>query len=171
MKNHAFTLIELLVVVLIIGILAAIALPQYRIAVLKARFTQAKVLATSIANAEEVYYMANNKYTIDFDDLDVSLPPHNDETVSGTSYTARTFDWGHCTLWSSGVASCYIQNGTLGFGQAFIYSTDSQLPATKQQCLAYNEDLNSVENKLCRNETGLTEPSEMGTGYKRWIYP
>ena len=55
-KGHlaAFTLIELLVVVLIIGILAAVALPQYQKAVAKTRTTEAITMLTALINAEEV---------------------------------------------------------------------------------------------------------------------
>ena len=73
-KNAGFTLIELLVVVLIIGILAAVALPKYELAVEKSRASKAVAAARAIKDAEEVYYMANGVYTNDLTQLDVTVP-------------------------------------------------------------------------------------------------
>ena len=67
-----FTLIELLVVVLIIGILAAMALPQYFKAVERSRMTETITIMDSVAKAQRRKWMQANRYADDFRGLDVS---------------------------------------------------------------------------------------------------
>ena len=77
-----FTLIELLVVVLIIGILTAVALPQYQVAVEKSRMTEAVGMLRSIAQANRVHMMATGRYATDLDELGVEVPGQS-VTVDG----------------------------------------------------------------------------------------
>jgi len=70
----AFTLIELLVVVLIIGILASVALPQYQKAVVKSRVSTIIPVGQAIWEAKEAYYMANGEYVRDIEVLGLDVP-------------------------------------------------------------------------------------------------
>ena len=91
--QKGFALIELLVVVLIIGILSAIALPQYRIAVEKAKATEAILNLKTIALAEQRYYLANGSFTTALDELDITVPAEGtyDYHVSTGDYGASVY--------------------------------------------------------------------------------
>ena len=78
-KNiRAFTLMELLVVILIIGILAAVALPQYQKAVFKARATEAVLMASTVQKAVDAYILEHGWGTefkeLTDNDLDILIP-------------------------------------------------------------------------------------------------
>jgi len=92
-----FTLIELLVVVLIIGILAAVALPQYQKAVEKARASEALPLLKSVYQAAQAYQMANGDGPTKFDELAVEIP-WTGTTKWRNSYVMR--DTRSNNLWS-----------------------------------------------------------------------
>ena len=89
--TKGFTLIELLVVVLIIGILAPIALPQYKKAVIKSRAAAIMPILDMLAKGEEIYYTAHGQGTLDARELDIQLPgtciPTTDEDDAGTTWS------------------------------------------------------------------------------------
>jgi len=73
-NNSGFTLIELLVVVLIIGILSAVAVPQYKKAAEKSKAQAVLSLFPSLIKAVDTYYLANGEYPTLFNQLNVEIP-------------------------------------------------------------------------------------------------
>ena len=109
MKNkQAFTLIELLVVVLIIGILAAVALPQYQKAVEKSKATQALALLKSVGQAAVTYSMVNGQAPTKFDELDVDVPAGWTGKEKAVTYAKDTRSNGEWSL------QLYVNNKGVG---------------------------------------------------------
>lgn len=72
-NRHGFTLIELLIVVVIIGVLAAIAIPKFQSTKGKANAATLKADLRNLATAQEAYYYDNNTYSTSLPALNVTL--------------------------------------------------------------------------------------------------
>ena len=74
LTKQGFTLLEMLVVVLIIGILASFALPQYNKAVLKSKYSTLMPVAKALQEGNESFFLTNGYYTDAVEDLDIEVP-------------------------------------------------------------------------------------------------
>ena len=104
--RKGFTLIELLIVVVIIGILAAIAIPKFANTKSKAYVTAMKSDLRNLVTAEEAYFADSSKYTSTLTNLKYqastgTIPP---VIVAGSGY------------WTATNAHTQIVGGTCGVG-------------------------------------------------------
>ena len=76
-KMAGVTLLELMIVVVIIGLLAAIAYPNYRQYAARAKRNEAKAALLQIATLQERFYLQNNSYTTDMTELGFKLASNN----------------------------------------------------------------------------------------------
>ena len=156
MKNKiscksGFTLIELLVVVLIIGILAAIALPQYQKAVDKSKYSQAMALMDIMYKAQDIFYLANNRYSYHWDELGVDIP--TPKSITSYSYAEYYYyTWGYCYLHYTNYGACYARLSNsewAGFKMRWGHKHSNQ---HLTQCWAL-PSASKRANALCQNMT------------------
>jgi len=105
-----FTLLELLIVIIIIGILAAVALPQFAKLMRRSRLAEPKAICDALATGELAYYQEFNKF--------VAIASHGaastDLKVDIADASRTPWDYSVTTGTDSTLAACFISGVTDG---------------------------------------------------------
>lgn len=106
LRMNGFSLIELLVAVVIVGILAAIAMPSYRNYVVRGSRAAAQTELLEMASLQEKIYLNSNAYTASV------TAAYNGTTAGGLGRTSGQTPDGKYTLVLSGVGQTYTLTAT-----------------------------------------------------------
>ena len=162
-----FTLIELLVVVLIIGILAAVALPQYQRAVDKSRLVHFITAVKAAKQAEDVYYLANGSYTTDWDALDIGFTGTANGAVFTTTngMTLKLILAGPST--TAKVYATYTKLPDIGLYQIFSHSGISSEYDNRLSCQPLSTK--TASHQLCKSMSSNPAGEACGSGSRCYV--
>ena len=157
-----FTLIELLVVVLIIGILAAAALPSYRVAVGTSRVATMYAFMRAVDQAQQHFYMQTNRYATNFDSLVIALPSGfkriNSSRISNNDMSCYIM-----TMWGPSSISIKCEE------RKNAVTIEKYHKHTFYICWAARDK--SLGNRICQNLSGRDSPSGTGSdGDTNYLY-
>ena len=150
-----FTLIELLVVVLIIGILAAVALPEYGKAVERSRMTEAITLMDSVVKAQRLQLMQTNRYARDFEELDVAPKgaTGREYYTKGDPRTGRGGNGVRIRLYSDGVGAVRDYDA-MSNPLKYVYQLERYYQSDNVTCVGNNQ----AGEELCADFCGIDTP-------------
>ena len=157
-SGKGFTLIELLVVVLIIGILATIALPQYKKVIWRSRAKSMLSTLRSIKTSIDAYYLVNDKYPSKLNELDITL----DGYTKGCNYFGPLFVSGGCKANSSVNLFLNVASAGRDANPMFQFNNGPYLSAG---FFIFNDKIYCYENKVYIHEPKSFCEKVMGCEY------
>ena len=164
--NKGFSLLELLVVILIIGLLAAIALPQYQRAVWKIRAANLYNQITAVRSAIDRYYMVHDAWAYDFNDIDIDIPIKSTTgTVcgltnaggkslkQGDNFALKIQGGGHKTAYAVFTSGPYACGGFAYYSNPNVNSSGTKLFCVE---IPINNSFNKEQGDFCEKVMGYS---------------